>query len=233
MNHENYYSYQHPQPPPQKNTNAIVIALLVFLIFLVILATAVFLFVYNPSGDSGSTPEPTATATGAPTATATAAPTEAPAVVPTTAPTVAPTPPPNTTVVGYRYVANVPQSVYLRKSPNESAGHYTTIPLGTMVGFIEYVNNFSKVSYNGTVGYVLTKYLSTVPPSVSYEPEVRTVCNVPYSIYLRSAPQENSNNIICEIPVGTRVQYLANAGNGFVKISYNGKIGYAKSQYLQ
>ncbi len=224
MNHENYYSYHHPEPPPQKNSNMVVIALLIFLIFLVIVATAVFLVLYEPAGsDTSSDPS--------------VASTEAPAVTeppkPEVVPTAEPTPPPNTTVVGYRYVSNVPQSVYLRKSPNESAGHYTTIPLGTMVGFIEHVNNFSKVSYNGTIGYVLSKYLSTAPPSVSYEPEVLTVCNVPYSIYLRSAPQENSNNIICEIPIGTRVQYLATAGNGFVKISYNGKIGYAKGQYLQ
>lgn len=139
----------------------------------------------------------------------------------------------NTTVSKYMYVANVKNSIYLRSSASENANNIiTTIPLGTQVGYIERANSvFSKIKYNGTVGYAKTIYLADYYSS-SYD-EYLTVYNVKHSIYLRSAPYENPNNIICEIPLGAVVRYIENAGGGFYKISYNGYTGYSKSMYLR
>ena len=141
------------------------------------------------------------------------------------------TPPANTTIQKYVYVANVANSIYLRSQPKgNSSNIITTIPLGTRVGFIEYTNNtFSKINYNGTIGYAKTIYLSDYYSSTTY----MTVYNVKHSIYLRSAPYENPNNIICEIPLGSVVTYISNGGNGFYKISWNGYTGYSKSKYLR
>ena len=138
----------------------------------------------------------------------------------------------NTTVSKYVYVANVKNSIYLRSSASENSSNIiTTIPVGTQVGYIERANSvFSKIKYNGTVGYAKTIYLSDYYTSTSYT--YLTVCNVKHSIYLRSAPAENPNNIICEIPLGTKVRFIENAGGGFYKISYNGYTGYSKSIYL-
>lgn len=141
------------------------------------------------------------------------------------------TPPENTTVQRYVYVANVANSIYLRSQPKENKSNIiTTIPLGTRVGFIEYTNNtFSKINYNGTIGYAKTKFLTDYYSTTTY----MTVYNVKHSIYLRSAPVENSSNIICEIPLGSVVTYISNGGNGFYKISWNGYTGYSKSKYLR
>ncbi len=58
------------------------------------------------------------------------------------------------------------------------------------------------------------------------------VSNVNNSVYLRSAPVEDSGNIICEIPLGTQVGFIENADSTFAKVNYNGQIGYVKQQYL-
>ncbi len=131
----------------------------------------------------------------------------------------------------YLYVVNVPNSVYLRKGPSSNSGHYTTIPLGEMVGFIEKSNStYSKVSYNGQIGYVTSKYLGDQysAPSDNY----MTVYNVKAAIYLRSEPVEKKGNIICEIPVGSKVKFLDYGNGTFYRISWNGMTGYSKSEYL-
>ncbi len=138
----------------------------------------------------------------------------------------------NTTVWKYMYVANVKNSIYLRSSAKEVQSNIiTTIPLGTEVGFIEYANGeFSKINYNGTIGYAKTKYLADYnTPGYDY----MTVYNVKHSIYLRSAPYENPDNILCEIPLGSVVQFIGDAGGGFYKISWGGYTGYSKSKFLR
>lgn len=157
--------------------------------------------------------------------------------VPQKKPTSTQPPASNTTVSKYVYVANVENSIYLRSSAAEYSNNIiTTIPVGTQVGYIEPANSvFSKIKYNGTVGYAKTCYLSDYyykkpsTPSSTYF----TVSNVKTSIYLRSTPKEDPNNIICEIPLGTVVRYLGESSGGFYKISYNGYIGYSKSIYLE
>lgn len=140
----------------------------------------------------------------------------------------------NKTVIKYMYVANVPNSVYLRSSASENSSSICTIPLGTSVGFIENANGtFSKVNYNGTIGYIKTKYLSDSQPYVADDSDYMVVCNVPYSIYLRSAPKEDSSNIICEIPVGSTVEYIHSGNGTYYYVYWNGYEGYAKSKYLR
>lgn len=141
------------------------------------------------------------------------------------------------TIKKYMYVANVKNSIYLRSEPKEEQSNILfTIPLGEQVGYIETANGaFSKISYNGTIGYAKTCYLSDSAPysAQTYGSSYMTVCNVKYAIYLRSQPYENSDNIICEIPVGSTVEFLENANGTFYKISWNGNVGYAKSIYLR
>ena len=141
------------------------------------------------------------------------------------------------TVKKYMYVANVKNSIYLRSEPKEEQSNILfTIPLGEQVGYIETANGaFSKISYNGTIGYAKTCYLSDSAPYYGQTSgsSYMTVCNVKYAIYLRSQPYENPNNIICEIPVGSTVEFLENTNGTFYKISWNGNVGYAKSIYLR
>ena len=57
------------------------------------------------------------------------------------------------------------------------------------------------------------------------------VANCDEWISLRSQPSTSASRI-ATIPYGMAVGYIEPASNGFYKISYNGKIGYALSQYL-
>lgn len=133
------------------------------------------------------------------------------------------------------YVANVKNSIYLRSTPAEISGNILgEIPLGNAVGYISEADGpFVKVNYNGTIGYCKSEYLShTAPSTYSSGGSTMHVVNVKHSIYLRSAPVEESGNIICEIPVGSAVTFLENANGTFYKISWNGQVGYSKSEYL-
>lgn len=139
------------------------------------------------------------------------------------------------TVKSTMYIVNVADSVYLRKYAEENTDHYCTIPLGSAVGYIENVGNgFYKVKYSGTVGYVKEGYLSDYEPvrRSSSSSSVMYVSGVANSIYLRQTPSDPSENI-CEIPVGSAVQFISNVGNGYYKISYNGMVGYATAKYLR
>lgn len=140
----------------------------------------------------------------------------------------------DTTVKYSMYVVNVKNSIYLRKEPVENSSNIICeIPLGSEVGFVERTNGtFMKIYYQGKYGYSKAEYLSTSPP-YSGGSVYMTVCNVKTSIYLRKQPVEDSSNIICEIPVNSTVEFLGNANGTFYKIRWNGKEGYAKSEYLR
>ena len=58
------------------------------------------------------------------------------------------------------------------------------------------------------------------------------IANVEHAVYFRSAPSEDSGNIITTIPVRTRVTFLKNETSVFAKIEHNGQTGYVKREYL-
>lgn len=57
------------------------------------------------------------------------------------------------------------------------------------------------------------------------------VVNCKQSITLRTAPSTTASEIT-QIPLGQAVGYIENAGNGFYKINYDGRIGYSLAAYL-
>ncbi len=156
-------------------------------------------------------------------------------VPPTAAPVAAPS---NNTVISTKYVANVAYAIYLRSTPSDNGSIICEIPLGTAVGFIETANStFSKINYNGRIGYSKTEYLSSYQPGngagvASSSSSTLTVCNVKYAIYLRASASDNGS-IICEIPVGSVVENLGRANSTFTKIRWNGTTGYSKTEYLR
>ncbi|WP_294156885.1 SH3 domain-containing protein [uncultured Selenomonas sp.] len=57
------------------------------------------------------------------------------------------------------------------------------------------------------------------------------VVNCKKSITLRAKPSADSQEL-AQIPLGSVVTFLENAGNGFYKINYDGRIGYSLAAYL-
>ena len=130
------------------------------------------------------------------------------------------------------YVVNCNEWISLRPEPNTKSGRLTKMPLGASCGFIEKsINGFSKVAYNGLVGYALDQYLSTEKDVSVPNTQVMYVVNCNESITLRPSASVSSGEIT-QIPLGSSVEYLGTASNGFYKVRYNGSVGYALSQYL-
>lgn len=129
------------------------------------------------------------------------------------------------------YVAGCDVSITLRNAPSTDAAEITQIPVCSAVNFIAFLENgFSQVSYHGQTGYVLSAYLDVYEPQV-YTGVTCVVVNCRQSITLRTSAFTNAGEI-CQIPLGTVVDYIDSAVNGFYLINYNGRMGYAKADYL-
>ncbi|MBR4903905.1 MAG: SH3 domain-containing protein [Selenomonadaceae bacterium] len=127
------------------------------------------------------------------------------------------------------FVVNCNEYIHLWDYPSTHAGnHLATIPLGQAVGFIEVTNdNFSKVNYDGLVGYVISNYISPTSPFRD-----ATVVNCRQSITLREEPTTYAREMI-QIPLGTKVKYLGVETNSFYKVQYRGMVGFVLKTYLE
>ena len=140
----------------------------------------------------------------------------------------------NTNVVATYYVVNCRESITLRSEPSTTASEITQIPFGKAVGFIETADNgFSKINYDGLVGYGLSSYLSSDKPAARRQEERwAQVVNCKDWITLRSSPSTSAVSL-AQIPLGAYVMCLGDSGNEFYEVEYNGKHGYALKVYLE
>ena len=140
----------------------------------------------------------------------------------------------NANVVATYYVVNCQESITLRSAPSTSASEITQIPLGKAVGFIETAENgFSKINYDGLVGYGLSSYLSSEKPnSIRSEGRRAQVVNCNEWITLRSSPSVSASSL-AQIPLGAYVICVNDVGNEFYEVEYNGKHGYVLKAYLE
>jgi len=111
----------------------------------------------------------------------------------------------------------------MRTGPGTSYAVILVIPNGSPVSVIEYSGVWAKVTYNGKTGYCHTSYLkeSTATTEMRY-----TTAN----LNMRTGPG-TSYSVILVIPNGASVQMISSS-NGWAKIIYNGKTGYASTAYL-
>lgn len=126
------------------------------------------------------------------------------------------------------FVVNCKESITLREYPSVYARELAQIPLGQAVGFIEVVNeDFSKVNYDGLIGYVLSDYIS---PTSSFRDA--TVVNCRQSITLREEATTYARELI-QIPLGAHVKYLGVETSSFYKVQYRGMVGYVLKTYIE
>jgi uncharacterized protein YgiM (DUF1202 family) len=85
-------------------------------------------------------------------------------------------------------------------------------------------NGWSRIEYNGEIGYVLTEYLTT--EGVSQEVKYLTS-----TVNIREEADENSSRVGTAY-LGAKVTRTAKLDNGWSKINCDGVIGYVKSEYL-
>ncbi len=136
-------------------------------------------------------------------------------------------------------------SLNLRNGPSSSAKVLATIPYGDMAVVISRGSKWCAVIYNGTAGYVMTKYLTfgtaqsqpvpTASPQPTQVPMYSTntqamVTTPSSSLNLREAPDSQAR-VILEIPYGTWITVTAR-GTVWCQVRYNNVTGYVMTQYL-
>ncbi|MBO4378981.1 MAG: SH3 domain-containing protein [Clostridia bacterium] len=137
-------------------------------------------------------------------------------------------------------------SLNLRKSDSTNSTILTTIPRNATISVLERGTTWSKVTYGGFIGYVMSKFLTfgnssatPVPTAVPVVTPVPTstpnsgtarVTTASGSLNLRREPA-TGNNIIARIPQNAIVQVLGISGT-WTRVSYNGHTGYVMSTFL-
>ena len=115
---------------------------------------------------------------------------------------------------------------------NVRSGAGTSYPVlgslskGTKVEVISTTNGWSKISYNGSTGYVSSQYLSDNTTSTNTTTKYVTAT----TLNVRSGAG-TSYSVLGSLSKGTKVEVISTT-NGWSKINYNGSIGYVSSQYL-
>ncbi len=139
---------------------------------------------------------------------------------------------PNTTVTGNTGAAGstsatTTANVNLRDAASTSGKVLTTVPKGASVTVTGTSNGWASVTYNGTSGYMSTKYLSGLAGSGG---STSTTKKTTAKVNLRNGPS-TSNAVITTVPKGATVT-VTSTSNGWSAVTYDGKSGYIASQYL-
>ncbi len=133
-------------------------------------------------------------------------------------------------------------SLNLRQSPNASAKVLRTIPQNDMVSVQERGAEWSKVAYDGTAGYVMTRYLtfsSTATPVPDSDIRL-TPLDAPISA--RIMPTSSTLNlrdgcslsaqVLLEMPKYDMLLITA-LGDTWCAVLYEGRSGYCMTKYLE
>ena len=99
---------------------------------------------------------------------------------------------------------------------------------GTKVEVLSESNGWSKIKYDGRLGYVSSQYLDVESSSNVSTTKKEVTAN---SLNVRSGAGTNYG-IIGSLNKGTKVDVISES-NGWAKLNYNGKIGYVSSSYLK
>ena len=130
-------------------------------------------------------------------------------------------------------IAITMENLNLRDKASTSGRILTTIPKGKTVMILSEKdeNGWYKVSYGGKTGYVSGSYLTTSPSgSTTITTKTGTATE---NLNLRNQASL-SGKILTTIPKGKTVTILSEKDeNGWYKVSYDGKTGYAISNYIK
>ncbi len=120
----------------------------------------------------------------------------------------------------------------LMSGPSTRSKPQLVLPRNAVVTLQTY-GTWCRVSYNGTIGYVASKYLRLTtheaPPQIALQ--AGNTFTVTSRIYLKSAAKSRSKSLL-RLSAGARVTLIAQ-GADWYQVSINGKTGYVQPKYLQ
>ncbi|MFR5265390.1 SH3 domain-containing protein [Clostridium sp.] len=114
----------------------------------------------------------------------------------------------------------------VRSAPSYSANTLGTINVGSSVSVIENLGDWSKVKYNNSTGYVLSKYISFNGATDSS----KTGTVITYDLNVRDSASYSAK-VLGTIKVGSSVSVIENMGE-WSKVKYNNSTGYVLSKYI-
>jgi len=115
----------------------------------------------------------------------------------------------------------------LRSEANTSSSVLASLPEGTSVEILDTVNeSWYQVSYEGKTGYVSSAYLS-----VEEEDDTLYAVVTASSLNLRAQPSTESEKVD-SLPMGTTVEVLEEAQDGWYLVASGDLTGYVSGQYL-
>lgn len=140
-------------------------------------------------------------------------------------------------------VTTVTGSLNLRKKADSAARVLRTIPQYTIVPVLEAGGVWSKITYSGATGYVMTRYLtflsgdvspvSTPAPAQTPATSGNLTARVSTpggSLNLRASARDSAK-VLTTIPQGDAVSVLQR-GESWCQVAYNGQTGYVMTRFL-
>ena len=125
-------------------------------------------------------------------------------------------------------------TVNFREGPSTSSRVIAVLPAGTAI-FVNDVgaSGFWSVSYKGQAGWIYADYIQRdgagpAPGGPVYDPNMATTTA---ELNLRAEPSINAK-VILVMPSGAKVSLKSGTAPGWRQVSYNGKTGWASTQYL-
>lgn len=139
------------------------------------------------------------------------------------------------TVTGsYARVTTASGSLNLRETPSADARVLLGIPQGTVLSVAAHENGWVKVSYGGSTGYVMDKFLTFTDDKPTAAPPAETaaayVSTDNGGLNLRETASSDAR-VLMTIPDGAQVKLLQ-AGDTWSQVRYNAATGYVMSRYL-
>lgn len=167
-----------------------------------------------------------------------------PATQPTTPPAAQPTTPPagDTQIPAKARVTTAKGSLNLRKRASGSATILTTIPQYTVIDVLGIEGTWTKTTYNGKTGYVMSAFLTylaegddggntVVPPQdTPAETQYARVTTAEGSLNLRKRAS-TSAGLMDRIPQNEVITVVEKLGT-WTKVTYDGKTGYVMTTFL-
>ena len=128
-------------------------------------------------------------------------------------------------------VRTVSGSLNLRQEPSTSAMILATIPRGESIVVTARGSEWCAVRYGGFSGYVMTQFLHFPSDDSQTVTSYAIVTTQSSALNMRAQPQ-TASGIVTTLPRGAKVGVIEWRTDGWVRVSYEGYLGYASATYL-
>ena len=130
-------------------------------------------------------------------------------------------------------------SLNLRSGAGTNYSIIKVLYKGTNVTVLSSSNNWSKVSVNGTIGYVSSTYLSSASEATEDTSSNNNSSNENVQYYRYTSSKINfrqssstSSSVLYQLPKNTKVGVVSTTSTGWAKVKHNNTYGYVSTTYL-